>query len=356
MRFTLFMKAIDFTSVAVIAKSESFRLKVFLIFLCGLLVTPALCLKVVAQQNSSPTASLEAATPKGPVDDKRYRIGPGDVLSIIVRKAPELSGLVRVDQRGMIRIPMIVGDVLAACRTESEVAMQIATLYLEYKNNPSVEVFVTEFQARPVAVIGAVNAPGQFRLQRQVRLLELLTFAGGPSTSAGRVVNVIHTGSPIICKDNTSESGATPAYQGLEMLKLNDTLNGKDDANPFVQPGDIVQLPEADQVFVIGHVVQPRAIVLKDKMITVSWAIAMAGGAARDGKTSNVRIIREMTSGAKQEILVDLKAIQKQRAVDVVLIPNDIVEVGASTSKTILGILQGAVPSAISQSVVRVIP
>jgi len=251
---------------------------------------------------------------------------------------------------------MIEGEVAAACRTENELASQITTLYLQYKTNPSVEVFVTDFQSRPVAVIGAVNSPGQFRLQRQVRLLELLSSAGGPSPLAGRVINVIHTGGPVICQKDASEADATPALQGFEILKLNDTLKGKADANPFVQPGDIVQLPDADQVFVIGHVVQPRAIVLKDKTITVSWAIAMAGGAARDGKTSNVRIIRETEGGGKQELLVDLKAIQKRQAVDITLVPNDIVEVGSSTTKTILGILQGAVPTAISQGVVRVIP
>src|SRR5205085_6228717 len=195
------------------------------------------------------------------------------------------------------------------CRTESELATQITTLYLEYKNNPSVEVFVTEFQSRPVAVIGAVNAPGQFRLQRQVRLLELLSFAGGPSPAAGRIINVIHTGSPVICQRDGPESTVASAPQGLGVLQLNDTLKGKEGANPFVLPGDIVQLPDADQVFVIGHVVQPRMIVLKDKPVTVSWAIAMAGGAARDGKTSNVRIIRESATGGKQEITVDLGAI-----------------------------------------------
>ena len=117
-----------------------------------------------------------------------------------------------------------------------------------------------------------------------------------------------------------------------------------------------MQVPEADQVFVIGHVVQPRVIALKDKTITVSWAIAMAGGAARDGKTSRVRIIREIPSGGKQEILVDLSAIQKQKAIDIALVPNDIVEVGSSTGKVILGLLQGAVPAAITQGAVRVIP
>ena len=152
MNFTLFTKAIDLTSIATISKLKCFRSKVFLISLFGLVVTPALCMQVAAQQNSAPTAARTDATSlKTPVDDTRYRIGPGDVLTVIVRKAPELSlEAVRVDQRGMIRIPMISGEVAAACRTESELASQIATLYLEYKNMPSVEVFVREFQSRPV--------------------------------------------------------------------------------------------------------------------------------------------------------------------------------------------------------------
>jgi polysaccharide biosynthesis/export protein len=356
MSLTLVMKAID--SIAAILKSEFFPSKVLFVVLCGsgALLAPARCTKVVAQDNPVRVESTETVSLKTPGDDKRYRIGPGDVLTVIVRKAPELSGPVRVDQRGMIRIPMINGEVQAACRTESELASLIATLYLEYKNNPSVEVFVTDFQSRPVAVIGAVNAPGQFRLQRQVRLLELLTFAGGPSAAAGRAINVIHTSGPNICQKDVSETDDSPTLQGLGVLQLNDTLKGKESANPFVQPGDIVQLPEADQVFVIGHVMQPRVIALKDKPITVSWAIAMAGGAARDGKTSSIRIIRETATGEKQEMLVNLKAIQDHKALDIPLLPNDIVEVGASTSKTILSILSGSVPGALSNGIVRVIP
>jgi len=311
--------------------------------------------QVAAQQSVGSLPTVPVST-KISADDTRYRIGAGDVLTILVRKAPELSGTVRVDQRGMIRLPMVDGEVNAACRTESELATQIRTLYLQYKNDPSVEVFVSEFQSRPVAVIGAVNAPGQFRLQRQVRLLELLSFAGGPAPGAGRLINVVHTGGPIICPRDPSETDSTTALQGVRTLKLNDTLKGNDDANPFVQPGDNVQLPDADQVYVIGHVIQPRVIALKDKTITVSWAIAMAGGASRDGKTSGVRIIREAVGGGKQELVVDLKAIERQKAEDIVLLPNDIVQVGSSTTKTILNILQGAVPAAITQGAVRAIP
>jgi polysaccharide export outer membrane protein len=142
----------------------------------------------------------------------------------------------------------------------------------------------------------------------------------------------------------------------MSVFELNDTLKGKEEANPFVQPGDMVSLPEADQVFVVGHVNAPRAISLKDKTITVSRAIAMAGGAARDGKTDKIKVIREGAGGEKYEIIVDLKAIEKQRAVDVVLMPNDVVQVGASVTKSIVQMLTGSAPSALSNGVIRAIP
>jgi polysaccharide export outer membrane protein len=361
MRFASPMTANCFTSICRISKLRSFLLAlsplVTFILSLGAFLSPGICMKGVAQQYSAPAATPEVASLKGAADDTRYRIGPGDVLTIVVRKAQELSGPVRVDQRGMIRLPMLEGEVPAACRTESELASQIATLYLEYKNNPSVEVFVTEFQSRPVAVIGAVNAPGQFRLQRQVRLLELLSFAGGPSVAAGRVLNVIHTGSPSICQDNPVNSTAAANVQGLGVFELNETLKGKEGANPFVEPGDIVSLPEADQVFVVGYVYSPRAIPLKDKTITVSRAIAMAGGPQRDSKTSRIRIVRQTAEGAKkQEIMVDLKAISREKAEDVILLANDIVEVPSSTGKIILNAFTGAVAPALSQLPVRVIP
>ena len=196
MRFTSPIKSPGFTSVPGVLDIGRLRAKIILLSLAGMIVLlPGICRNVVAQQPANSPEVARLAERSDSRDDSRYRIGAGDVLAVIVRKAPELSlEAVRVDQRGMIRIPMIDHEVQAACQTESELAVQIASLYLEYKRNPSVDVFVREFQSRPVAVIGAVNTPGQFRLQRQVRLLELLTFAGGPSNAAGRIINIIHAG------------------------------------------------------------------------------------------------------------------------------------------------------------------
>jgi len=216
-----------------------------LVFWGGLLTAAA---QTAAAQPATESAAVRIPNKLVPVDDTRYRIGPGDVLGIVVRKAPELSlEAVRVDQRGMIRIPMIDDEVMAACRTENDLATQIADLYRAYKNFPSVNVFVREFQSRPVSVIGAVNVPGQFRLQRQVRVLELLSFAGGPSAAAGRIIDIIHTGGPDVCGDPNAPEVAAASIDNLGVLQLNDTLKGREGSNPFVKAGDIISLPEADQ-------------------------------------------------------------------------------------------------------------
>jgi len=205
-----------------------------------------------------------------------------------------------------------------------------------------------------------VEKPGQFRMQRRVRLLELVSSAGGPTDKAGRLINVIHTGGDSLCQAKPSAdsvaANAGAVNEGFGAFNLDETLKGKPGSNPFIEPGDIISVPEADQIFVIGHVNDPRAIPLKDKSITVTKAVAMAGGAARDGDTNKIKIIREWAGGAKREIYIDLKAIEKHKAEDVALVPNDIVQVGTSVGKTLLSIVSGALPATLSNGVVRAIP
>jgi polysaccharide export outer membrane protein len=316
------------------------------------------------QQQSQTTRGAKAndltqlAPPPVSQNDTRYRIGAGDVLEIRVLKAPELSrDAVRVDQRGMIRIPMFEDELQAACLTEGELSQRIATLYLKYKKHPHVDVFVREFQSQPVAVVGAVNSPGQFKLQRQIRLLDLLTYAGGPAERAGQNIQIVHAGGPLLCEQPASENTGETVAAGFVTYKLSDTLLGQLDANPYVRPGDIVSVLSADQVYVIGNVVRPTSISLKEPM-TVSRAIAMAGGLGQDGKKSRVHIVRQQPGahGAKSDFYVDLSAIQKRKAEDVALQANDIIEVPTSMPRNIMHSLLGVIAPTVTQGAARVIP
>ena len=305
--------------------------------------------------SSQPNVSLTTANAQEPTNDTRYRIGPGDVLEVRVSMAPELSrDGVRVDQRGMIRMPMWDDDVPAACLTEGQLAASIAKIYLKYKRDPHVDVFVKEFQSQPVAVTGAVRSASNFKLQRQVRLLELLSFAGGPSEAAGQTVQIVHAGGPSLCEKSKEATASDTG--GLVSYKLEDTLHGVLEANPYVRPGDIVRVLEADQVYVVGNVLRPTIIPLKEP-ITISRAIAFAGGTAPNTKKDKVRIIRQRPgSTTKLEIFVDLGAIEKRKAEDVALLANDIVDVPISGTKSFLRSLVGTIAPAVSQMPVRIIP
>jgi polysaccharide export outer membrane protein len=301
------------------------------------------------------TASLAQAQPASQSTSQtgdRYRIGPGDVLDIRIFNRPQLSReAVRVEGSGMIRMPLVDGEIQAACKTEGELAQDIKTRYLKFYRNPQVDVFIKEYHAREVAVIGAINEQGRYQMQRRLRLLELLTYAKGPSDKAGQTINIVRAPRSGLCSNGNS---ATDEGGSFMSLRLNDTMRGEEKANPYVEPGDIVTLPEADQVYVIGNVYSPKTLPLREP-ITVSRAVAMAGGPLRDSKTDKVHIVRQQ-QGGDAEILVDLKAIARKQATDVLLQPNDIVEVRESTSKSMIRSLLGVVAPAMGQLPVRVIP
>jgi polysaccharide export outer membrane protein len=316
-----------------------------------------------AQQVNNETKSNEAkqsATTTSPnpevniqAADNRYRIGVGDLLDIRVLNRPTYSrDAVRVGTRGTITMPFITEEIQAACLTESELAREIAKVYLKLLRNPQIDVFVKEYNSQPIAVIGAVNAPGRFQLQRRVRLLEVLALVGGPSQRAGREVQIIHSSSAFSCEDksanskNVTQDKENNTSSRIDIYKLSDTLRGEDHANPYLQPGDIVKVPDAMQVFIVGNILHPQAISLTER-ITLMRAIAMAGGTLPDTKSSEVKIFRESADGVSRPLMVDLDAIRKQRAEDVVLQPNDIVEVPSKSGfvRSLKALVNGIVPS-----------
>lgn len=285
--------------------------------------------------------------------DDRYRIGAGDVLDIRIYNRPQLSReAVRVEGSGMIRMPLIETEIQASCQTEGELAKEIATRYTKYYRNLQVDVFIKEYHSRQVAVIGAVNDQSRFELQRRVRLLELLTYAKGPSAKAGQTINIVHSTNISPCKQ-TTENEENAAFSSF---KLGDVLAGKPESNPYLEAGDIVTVPEADQVYVVGNVFMPLTIPLREP-VTLTRAIAMAGGLKQDTRKDKIRVLRqEPGTSVRKEITVDLYAIEKKRSEDLALAPNDIVDVPTSAGKSFLrSLIQGVVPG-VGQLPVRVVP
>jgi polysaccharide biosynthesis/export protein len=301
------------------------------------------------QDDNSPTSqSLER--PESRPEDL-YRIGVGDVLDVRVYNRPQLSREVaRVDNRGFIRMPLIESEIEAGCRTEVELAHQIEELYLKYLKRPHVDVFIKEYNSKPVAVIGAVSKPGQFQLQRRVTVLELISLAGGPTEHAGERIFVSHANDSFGCRQ-PGESDPETEFTSYSFSSL--VRDGK--ANSYVFPGDVITIPEAEQVFVVGEVFKPAVIPLKDR-ITLSQAIAMAGGTLADAQKSRVRLLRQSpTSVEKVDLVFDLDSINKHQASDPVLQANDVVEVPTSKGKRMIRGLLSAVAPGFSTIPLRVV-
>ena len=286
----------------------------------------------------SPAPNLRAP---GSDEDLSYRIGPGDELDVRVFGRSELSRTVRVDNYGKIRLPFLQ-EMQAACYTEARLAGLVAESYKKFLRDPQVDVLVKDYRSQPVAVIGAVNQPGRFQLQRRARALELITFAGGPrSTAVGGVVHIIHNGE----LDHCAQSGAgnqpenvgnsATAADMITSIKLSAMMAGAPDSNPFVQPGDVISVPEADQVFVTGFVIKPGAIPMTPGL-TLTQAVALAGGANAEGSVGRVRVVRGAPGkDERKETVYSLHDITRRKIQDVALQANDIIEIPSSTTRIV---------------------
>ena len=261
---------------------------------------------------------------------ERYKIGFEDVLQVTVYRHPELSQTVTVARDGTILLPRINEPINAVCKTERELASLITALYRNYLRNPFVNVRALEQKSQPFAVLGAVNKPGSFYMNRRVRLLELIAFAEGPDKeSYGTTVQVARIGNLSDCK---IESDAPTEVQFFS-YNLEAVLKGEQ--NPFLVPGDIVTVKVADEAYVVGNVEDPTTIKLREP-ITLTQAIAKAGGIGNTAKTSKVVIQRSEKGGEQKSLLVyDLKQIRLQKVPDPYLQANDIVEVPTSKSKVL---------------------
>ena len=294
---------------------------------------------------------------------EQYRIGPHDILTIRVtagRAVPELSmDAVEVSECGQIPLLSVEqedqNEIRAAGLTRLELADQLRSFYVKYKRNPQVVVTIKEYNSQPVAINGAVIKPGQFQLRRAVRLLELLQFfAGGPTDKAGGSIQLARLPNFNQCGAKPNAAADTVSFQ---VFKLSDTLAGIEQSNPHLQPGDVITIPDAREAYVVGNVLRPGPITLKENNVTISKAIAMVGGTMPDTKSDKIRVIRQNPStGAKTEMLVDLRAIDRRQAPDVAIMPNDIIDVPVSGGKRFLRSLVGTIAPAVGQLPVRVIP
>ena len=143
-----------------------------------------------------------------------YRVVAGDLLMVVLPSevqgdvaengSPTVEIRCRVQPAGSVRLPWI-GDFAAAGRTTGEIETELANEYERperLKERPNVVVTIEEHATVNVAVIGAVNQPGQHALPSDQRsVLGAIAAAGGIENDrgAGRIRVLAHdeNGEPV---------------------------------------------------------------------------------------------------------------------------------------------------------------
>ena len=258
------------------------------------------------------SALVSGAVAQAPTTD--YVVGPQDVLMITVFNEVSLSGRFTVEADGTINYPLIGriqvgGKALRAI--QEELTRRLAAGYLR---SPQVTILVDQFRSQSIFVLGEVRQPGKHPISGNLTLLEALSQAGGPTTSAGTEVIVRRpkdptaTAGPIDPTDDTTS-------EVVARVSLEDLQSGRA-STIAIRDGDNIFVPKAETFFVTGHVRSPGPYVWEEGM-TVLIAISKAGGITERGARNRVKIVR-IVNGERREIRVEMT--------DLVL-PNDTIDV-----------------------------
>ena len=325
------------------------------------------------QQVNDRIRSLSASMRMTPHD---YVIGNGDVLDVEVFDVKEISREVRVSQTGSIGIPLVPVRLHVAGLTEVQAEQKISEV-LEANgliSHPQVSVSVKERKSKPITVVGAVGHPMVYQADRPVSILEVLAEAGGVVNDAGDTVIVTRpaqessteASEPPAVGPEAPASTATPRESPRTISsaprvstspnallspavpndppRLNNTItinlselmeSGDATNNIILQAGDIVTVPHAGIVYVLGAVVRPGGFVLVNDraQMTTLKLLALSGGLNRTAKRDHAVIIRKDNQGKQHEVVVDLKKVMERQAEDVQLLPSDILYVPDSAAK-----------------------
>lgn len=289
-----------------------------------------------AAQNPVPPNSNDAKAGCGENKMRStYLLGPDDQLDIA---GPELSEFankpVRIDGEGDIQVPL-AGRVHIAGLTVQQTEQRLDQALQKYIRDPQVAVNVAEVRSQPVSVLGAVNAPGVHQVQGRKTLLEMLSLAGGMRQDAGysiRITREIEWGCVPLSGAQIDSSGKF----SVATVSVKKVMEAKDPAeNIQIFPHDVISVPKAEMVYVIGDVRRSGGFVLGEhQSISVLQALSLAEGLNGTADTGHARILRLQTeSDQREEVTVDVKSVLKGKKPDVPLQGEDILFIPGSTGK-----------------------
>jgi polysaccharide export outer membrane protein len=235
---------------------------------------------------SSRALTVETIATELPPQMDEYKIGPNDVLNIVVLQHEELSsirdfnkGIVGtvVKKDGFIYVP-IIGKVQAAGLTVQEFQERLQEHLKQFVVDPQLSVDILKYESQKFYVLGFVTAPGAFPVNGNTRLLEAIGLAKG------------------VLADGSLDR----AYfvRGRTLLPINFAellLRGDTSRNVYMQDGDLVYVPSGkdQKVYVLGEVREPGAVAIENGRLSLAQALAEVGGLMPiEARKGSIKLIR----------------------------------------------------------------
>ena len=157
--------------------------------------------------------------PLAPGAPGAYALAPGDQVRIITFGEDALTGEFRVNDSGVIALPL-VGAVKAAGKTPAELEQSVAAALRQARllGQPSVTIEIVSY--RPIYVLGEVNKPGQYAYQPGMTVVTAVAVAGGFTYRA------------------------IEGYASVVRTMGGKAIEGRASRQAFVQPGDVITVFE----------------------------------------------------------------------------------------------------------------
>ena len=117
-------------------------------------------------------------------ENRNHRLGPSDLVTVSVYRAPEFSGDYRLDAAGQIMMPLL-GLMDVQGMTTLELAADLRQrLSSGYYVNPDVSVALKESNSQRIVVDGSVGNPGEYSLNGRTTLMQAVARAGGTNANS----------------------------------------------------------------------------------------------------------------------------------------------------------------------------
>lgn len=328
------------------------------------------------------------------------KIAGGDTISIsifeLLAPGEKTSQQIKVGDGGSITLP-ILGPLRVAGMTPREIELEIKSQLRarQILEDADVQVQLLESPGLTYSILGQVRRSGAYPIPTpEYRLLNALADAGGvppelhelyiirqgakreiqggsapasqpihrhehhsaaPKRDASPLVTA-QSGTraqqslqggpsdPLLLHEHGGPPTSQPGANRVITIEVENLMNGVPSQNIVIRPLDLIYVSHGamGEYYMAGNVARPGAYEIHGHGATLKQAIASAGGFGPLAWPARAEIVRRLNNDEEQIIQVNLDSIFAGTEADVMLKPNDLVNVGTTALSPFLSVARSA--------------